>query len=264
MCQWNPDEYERHSSAQKKWGGALIEKLRLSGEEHVLDIGCGDGGLTVLIAARLPRGRVKGIDLSGEMIAYARSHYPPSNYSNCRFACIDVRKMTDMSLFDVAFSNAALHWIPEQDQVLEKVFQALKPHGRLLFQMGGYGNAAEFFDVAYTLMTEPAWKRFFTGFSPPWRFFSDREYRTILEQAGFTPLRVELITVDMVHPDREGLEGWIRTTWLPFLERLPTREKERFIAELTDRYLASHPPDREGRTGVKMVRLEAEARKEAD
>jgi trans-aconitate methyltransferase len=67
----------------------------------------------------------------------------------------------------------------------------------------------------------------------------------------------------MVHADRQGLEGWIRTTWLPFLERLPDSRKEEFITALADRYLASHPPDAEGRTCVKMVRLEAEARKEA-
>ena len=264
MPQWNPDEYEKHSSAQKKWGGTLIEKLHLCGEEQVLDIGCGDGGLTVMIAAHLPRGKVTGIDLSGDMIAHAQSRYPPSEYPHCHFASMDVRTMAYESLFDVAFSNAALHWVPEQDQYLEKVFRALKPGGRLLFQMGGQGNAAEFFAVARTLMAEHPWQKYFTGFSPTWRFLSDTEYIKLLEKAGFRPVRVELIPVDMVHANRQGLEGWIRTTWLPFLDRLPASRKEEFITVLANCYLASHPPDPEGRTCVKMVRLEAEARKWAE
>jgi trans-aconitate methyltransferase len=68
----------------------------------------------------------------------------------------------------------------------------------------------------------------------------------------------------MVHADRQGLEGWIRTTWLPFLELLLGSKKEEFITALADRYLASHPPDAEGRTHVKMARLEAEAHKESE
>ena len=263
MPHWNPDDYEKHSSAQKEWGGALIEKLHLCGEEQVLDIGCGDGGLTVMIAARLPGGTVTGIDLSADMIAHAQSRYPPSEYPNCNFACMDVRKIAYESLFDVAFSNAALHWVPEQDRVLEKVSLALKPGGRLLFQMGGQGTAAGFFAVARTLMAEHPWKQYFSGFSPTWRFLSDTEYIILLEKAGFRPVRVELFPVDMVHANRQGLEGWIRTTWLPFLERLPASMKEEFITGLADRYLASHPPDSEGRTCVKMVRLEAEAGKGA-
>jgi trans-aconitate 2-methyltransferase len=259
---WNPDEYERHSSAQKKWGGELIGKLALSGDERALDIGCGDGALTVLIASRLPRGEVTGIDLSGEMIAHARFSYPASKHPNCHFIAIDAREMVFESEFDLAFSNAALHWVPEQGQLLERVFRALKPGGRILFQMGGYGNAAAFFDTVRDITAEYSWKPFFEGFTPPWRFCSDREYSLLLESAGFVPFRVELIPVDMVHTNRQELEGWVRTTWIPVLERLPACKQEEFIGEVVVRYLAFHPPDREGRTHVKMVRLEVEAQKE--
>jgi Trans-aconitate methyltransferase len=84
MHEWNPDDYEKHSSARKTWGGALIAKLMLSGDEHVLDIGCGDGALTTEIAAQLPRGSVTGIDQSAEMIAHAQTRYPPPGYPNCK------------------------------------------------------------------------------------------------------------------------------------------------------------------------------------
>jgi trans-aconitate methyltransferase len=259
MHEWNPDEYEKHSSAQKTWGEALIGKLRLSGNEDVLDIGCGDGALTVEIAARLPGGSVTGIDYSAGMISHAKARYPASGYPNCRFACVDAREIPYESEFDIAFSNAALHWVPEQDRVLAGVSRALKPGGRILFQMGGLGNAAEFFAVADLVTAEYPWKSYFAGFFPTWRFFSDREYKELLDVAGFVQVRSELIPVDMIHPDRFGLEGWIRTTWLPFLEKLPNCKKEEFLSELADRYLSLHPPDKAGRTHVQMVRLEVEA-----
>lgn len=262
MYTWNPDEYEHNSTAQKKWGGELIRKLALAGNERVLDIGCGDGALTSVIASLLPSGEVTGIDLSGDMIAHARFRYPASEYPNCHFISIDVREMTFECEFDLAFSNAALHWVPEQGQVLERVFRALKPGGRLLFQMGGYGNAAGILDSVRTITGEYPWKSFFEGFSSPWRFCSDREYTSLLEAAGFVPVRVDLFPVDMVHTTRQELEGWVRTTWIPYLERLPPCKQEEFITELLDRYIAFHPPDREGRTHVKMVRLEAEAMKD--
>ncbi|MBP1929006.1 trans-aconitate methyltransferase [Methanolinea mesophila] len=259
MYTWNPGDYARHSSAQKKWGEDLIGKLSLRGDERVLDIGCGDGALTAMIASLLPRGEVTGIDRSGEMIAHARFRYPVAEYPNCHFIAVDAREMIFESEFDLAFSNAALHWIREQGQLLERLSRALKPGGRLLFQMGGYGNAEDFFVIATTIATEYQWKSFFEGFTPPWRFCSDREYSVLLEAAGFIPLRVDLVPVDMVHADRQGLEGWVRTTWIPFLERLPACKQEEFIGEVVDRYLAFHPTDREGRTHVRMVRLEAEA-----
>jgi trans-aconitate 2-methyltransferase len=256
---WNPDDYEHNSTAQKKWGRELIGKLALAGNERVLDIGCGDGALTATIASLLPSGVVTGIDLSGEMIAHARFRFPASKYPNCHFIAVDVREMTFESEFDLAFSNAALHWVREQGQVLERVFRALKPGGRLLFQRGGYGNGAGLLEAAGATIADYQWKSFFEEFTPPWRFCSDGEYTTLLAGAGFVPMRVDLFPVDMVHANREELAGWVRTTWIPYLECLPACKREEFITETVDRYLAFHPRDLEGRTHVKMVRLEIEA-----
>ena len=77
------------------------------------------------------------------------------------------------------------------------------------------------------------------------------------------PDRLELIPKDMVHKNAAALVGWVRTTWLPYTQRVPEARRESFVEELIESYLAAHPPDSEGRTDVRMVRLEVEGHKAA-
>ena len=81
--------------------------------------------------------------------------------------------------------------------------------------------------------------------------------------AGLNPVRIELIEKDMQHKGRDGFAGWIKTTWLPYLERIPAGLKETFVRELTDAYISEIPPDAKGRLHVRMVRLEVEATRDA-
>ena len=64
---------------------------------------------------------------------------------------------------------------------------------------------------------------------------------------------------DMTHTGRDGLAAWVRTTWLPYTQRLPEDRREAFVADAVERYLDRHPPDAAGQTHVAMVRLEVEA-----
>ncbi|MFH1567579.1 MAG: SAM-dependent methyltransferase, partial [Gemmatimonadota bacterium] len=66
---------------------------------------------------------------------------------------------------------------------------------------------------------------------------------------------------DMVHAGRPQLAGWIRTTWLPYLDRVPDVRRGDFAEALLERYAAAHPADERGAYHVAMVRLEVEARK---
>lgn len=70
---------------------------------------------------------------------------------------------------------------------------------------------------------------------------------------------MELVYKDMTQPGRDGLAAWIRTTWLPFTQRIPEERRESFISQLVDTYLEKHPLDAEGLAHVEMFRLEVEA-----
>ena len=258
---WNAQDYAKNSQNQFQWARELIPKLKLIGNESLLDIGCGDGKITAELAKYLPQGRAVGIDSSKEMIRLAKQAFPNKDYPNLSFKVMDARKLTFKEEFDRVFSNAALHWIVNQNVVLKGVERALKPGGRLLFQMAGKGNAKDVLSIISKLDDEAPWKQFIGGMPFPYRFYDTLEYRAFLKEAGLVAVRVELFEKDMKHMGVEGLAGWVRTTWLPFTERLPEELKLTFVREIVERYVKRHPTDASGVVHVCMMRLEVEATK---
>lgn len=256
---WNADDYARHSSAQQEWAQELIAKLSLQGSEYLLDIGCGDGKITAQIARILPKGKVVGIDQSESMIRHASEQFAPKDYPNLFFMRMDATDIRVDKKFDGAFSNAVLHWIPDQPAVLRGVHACLRPGGKILFQMGGHGNAHDLLELIHEFIKQPGWKDYYKGFTTPWHFYGPEEYEEWLTNSGFSVKRVELIPKDMQHQGKESLKGWLRTTWFPYTDRLPTELRDFFLDQLLDSYITAHPLDNQGNTHVKMVRLEVEA-----
>ena len=119
-------KYEQASSHQKEWGLKLIEELELKGNERVLDLGCGDGTLTVQIAGMLTDGNVVGIDASKGMIDVALAKAK----DNLRFMLADIDDLDFTDEFDIVFSNATLHWVKDHRKLLQNVSHALYPGGR--------------------------------------------------------------------------------------------------------------------------------------
>ena len=261
---WDAEQYARNSSAQFQWALELLRKLALRGDERILDIGCGDGKVTAELARRAPRGEVVGVDNSEDMVRKARAAFPASSNPGLSFLQMDAGELSFKQQFDVAFSNAALHWIKDHDTMLRRVAQSLKPRGRLLFQMGGRGNGEEIFSIAAAVIQNDPWLQYFHGFEFPWRFYGPQEYKLCLAKAGFKVHRIELLPRDMRQKGREGLLGWVWTTWMPYIERLPRSMRETFITQTVDRYLVEHPLTPNGEAVVRMVRLEVEAVKIED
>ena len=200
-----------------------------------------------------------GLDSSADMIRFALECFPAGHYANLSFVQQDAAAIGLEGKFDVAFSSAALHWVADHPAVLRGVRNSLREGGSILFQMGGRGNAAELFGVLQSLLDSPRWSPFFAGFQAPYHFHGTEEYERWLPQGGFRPRRIELIAKVMQHPGREGLKGWLRTTWFPYTDRLPAELREEFLEELVAAYLLVRPLDAAGNTQVRMVRLEVEA-----
>jgi len=261
MYNWNAADYQNNSEAQLNWGRELIAKLGLSGKEHILDIGCGDGKVTAEIAAHVPDGRVAGIDSSRDMIDLACKTFPASDFPNLSFFQMDARELTFSNEFDIIFSNAVLHWVDDHRKVLSGIYKGLKKPGKILLQMGGRGNVAGMMAVMRSITGKAQWQAYFNGFVSPYNFCSTAEYSTWLSETHFEPVRLELIPKDMTQLGREGFMGWIRTTWHPFIHCVPESKQQEFIRQVADLYLTNYPPDLEGLVHIDAVRLEVEALK---
>jgi trans-aconitate 2-methyltransferase len=258
---WNAKDYAVNSQNQLQWAKELIPKLKLQGNESLLDICCGDGKITSDLARCLPNGKAVGIDSSAQMIQLAQAAFPNIKNPNLRFRLMDARRLKFHTEFDIAFSNAALHWILDQKAVLTSVYRSLKQGGRILFQMAGKGNAQAVLEIFNELQLRPQWQRYFGGFKFPYAFLNSIEYRQLLAQSGLEAIRVEVLPRDMKFSNAEGMTGWVRTTWLPFTERVPAEQRDGFVKEIVNRYVAAHPADVDGTIHLAMVRLEVEAKK---
>ena len=173
--------------------------------EHILDLGCGDGALTEKIAAA--GARVVGVDSSPDFVEAAVKRG------------LDVRLMDghDLSFenaFDAVFSNAALHWMTRPDEVAAGIWRALKPGGRFVAEFGGHGNVA----AIVTAMTAVATMRDGDAtLAHPWYFPTPDEYSAVLEGAGFEVERVELIPRPTPLPT--GMRAWLAIFRAPFFEQ---------------------------------------------
>ena len=256
---WDAREYEKHSQGQQKWARELIEKISLKGTENVLDLGCGDGKVTAEISKIVSEGSIIGVDNSAEMIRLASDRHSEAIYQNLSFQKMDAVNLQFNDRFDLIFSNAVLHWVKDQKAVIKGIFKSLKQGGRVILQMGGKGNAAGIVDVFSELQTEKKWNSYFNEFNFPFNFPAENEYKALLLDYGFTLSRIELIPKQMEHSGIEALKGWIRTTWIPYTERVPEEERERFIDIVSNKYIERYSANSKGIINVEMIRLEVEA-----
>jgi trans-aconitate methyltransferase len=287
-AKWNPADYAANSIVQQTWARELIARLKLRGDEHILDVGCGDGKVTAEIARAVPRGFVAGIDASAEMIGFAGKAFPPSKISNLKFQICDARKINAAitgSPFDIIFSNAALHWVDDHQAILRGMAAVLKTGGRLIVSCGGKGNAQDVFVALRPEIRMERWREFFRKIPKPYFFYSPADYEKWLPKFGFKINTLKLAPKDATYAGAEGFAAWLRTTWLPYVQRVPEKvaqasclcvsgakeqltgkmpvplpsPREEFIAAVTERYLAKHPSDAAGQVHVRMVRLEIDA-----
>jgi trans-aconitate methyltransferase len=126
---WNAELYDDKHSFVFQFGENVLDLLEVKPGERILDIGCGTGYLTQQIQNQ--GAEVMGTDFSPEMIAQAKANYP-----DVSFAVADASNFSVEEPFDAVFSNAALHWIHNQDGLMKSVYNALKPGGRFVAEMG--------------------------------------------------------------------------------------------------------------------------------
>ena len=211
--QWDAGDYARVGGFVPALGEAALDLLDPEPGEHILDIGCGDGSLTVRIKER--GADVIGIDNSLSMIGAARARG------------IDARLMDAADLkfseaFDAAFSNATLHWVLAKHRAARAIWFALKFGGRFAGEMGGTGNLASLREALDDVLV-------LRGYGPP--SFAANWYPTVEEfvevynGAGFKDIDARLIERPIVL--EHGVAAWVTTFRAGWLDRAGVPAEER-------------------------------------
>ena len=127
---WDPDAYARNARFVSDLGAPVVELLAPRAGERILDLGCGDGALTLKLVAL--GCDVVGVDASAPQVEAARRLGLDARVADGERLAFDAE-------FDAVFSNAAIHWMKPPDDVIAGVWRALKPGGRFVGEFGGHG-----------------------------------------------------------------------------------------------------------------------------
>jgi trans-aconitate 2-methyltransferase len=181
------------------------------------------------LVARLPRGRVIGVDGSPKMVAKARERLGDrAEVFHADLAELDLREQVD-----VIFSNAVFHWIPDHDRLFARLHAALRPGGRLVAQCGGEGNVGSAVAAIREVAGREPYAEHFKGFGGLWNFASDVDTAGRLEDAGFESVKCWL-QPKAVRPD-DPFEYMRAVTLGPHLARLPADLHKQFVEAIIAR-----------------------------
>jgi trans-aconitate 2-methyltransferase len=222
---WDGQSYDRISGPMEALGREVLERLRLRGDETVLDAGCGSGRITQALIERLPEGHVIAVDASQSMVDAARERLTGADVR-----VVDLLELELEAPVDAILSTATFHWIADHERLFARLRNALRPGGRLVAQCGGQGNIDKLRAKANEVRAREPFARHFRDWRAPWNYAAPEQTRERLLGAGFTEADCWLAPAPK-QPD-EPREFLATIVLGPHVQRLPGELRERYIDEV--------------------------------
>lgn len=254
---WNPEQYLKFSQPRLRPALDLLARIDAGQPRRVVDLGCGTGNVTRLLEQRWPQAEVTGVDDSAEMLAQAAAHARTIQWEQQ-----SISRWKPAQPVDVIFSNAALHWLPDHEQLLPTLLEQLAPGGVLAIQM-----PRNFSAPSHTLIAESAsmgaWKSKLEPLLGPSPVAAPEVYYALL-----APLvkDIDIWETEYLHVlhGEDPVKEWVKGTWLKqFLDRLDPSERPDFEADYASRLRTAYPPQADGSTLFPFRRLFMVLRKAA-
>lgn len=252
MPTWNSTQYLKFATERTQPSIDLTARVALDAPTRIIDLGCGPGNSTAVVARRFPAAAITGLDNSTAMLATARQDFPQWTWLESGIA---EWAETNSAKFDLIFSNAALHWVPGHAALIPRLFAAVAPGGALAFQMP-HSLADPHQRCMRELPSSPKWRVHFPVPPAAWQ----------VEKAGFyydalapqaAHLDLWFTEYQLVFDGPEKIVDWHRgAALLPFLKVLPDDATR---AEFVRDYLAAitphYPPQADGKVLLSFRRL---------
>jgi trans-aconitate 2-methyltransferase len=245
MPTWNASQYLKFAAERTQPARDLVARIALDRPALVMDLGCGPGNSTALLAERWPGAEVSGLDSSTAMIAQAGRDHPKQ-----RWTLGDIAEWAGAAgdPFDLIFSNAAMQWVGDHESVYPALFRRVAPGGALAVQVPMNLDAPAQIEMR-ELASTPAWASLLpSGGVHGWYVHDPAFYYDLL---AISAARIDLWVTEYIHvmDGAAGIVEWYKGTGLrPFLDALPDdAERENFLADYTDRIAEAYPAQPDGR-----------------
>jgi trans-aconitate 2-methyltransferase len=250
MADWSAAQYLKFADERTRPSRDLLAAVPLAEARHVVDIGCGPGNSTELLAERFAGADVKGVDSSPAMLEAARRRLPGRVFEQA-----DARAWSPAAGTDLLFANAVFQWLPDHPAILVRLLGELKPGAVLAVQMPD--NLAE---PSHRAMREIA-------ASGPWR---DRLQAAIGHReplpspAAYYDLLAPLSArVEVWHTlynhalaDPAAIVEWVKGTGLrPFVDPLDEADRKAYLDAYLARIAADYPPRVDGKVLLRFPRI---------
>jgi trans-aconitate 2-methyltransferase len=238
MPSWDASQYLQFADQRTRPCCELVERVEISSPSRVIDLGCGPGNSTAVVAERWPTADITGLDNSSEMIEAARRDSPDRRWIVGHIAQWARDNFTP---FDVIISNAAMQWVDDHPAVFPLLMRQVAPGGALAVQMPGNYDAPAHTAMRH-LAAMPKWHDRFPAGVREWHVEDLPFYYDLLApHAG----RLDLWETEYYHvmPAVEAIVEWYKGTGLrPFLDALSTdADRAAFTAEYVEKIRETYP-----------------------
>ncbi len=217
MSAWDPTQYERFKKERSQPFFDLAALVEQRPAMRVVDLGCGTGELTRALHDSLAAESTLGLDTSDSMLAKSAAH----TTRGLRFERRDIHSFQEASQYDLVFSNAALHWIPDHKSLFARLARALRPGGQLAVQMPANQEHPSQ-SLARALARESPYREALADANTRASLYSLSEYARLLFDLGFIRQTVRLQIYAHVLPSKDEVFEWVKgSTLTEFEEQLP-------------------------------------------
>lgn len=223
------DHYRKHSSAQFRLAEEALLLHQFCDDEQILDIGCGDGRLTLKLAEKAPRGSVDGIDPSPSMVALAKHSLLTETVSNVNFAIDSAENFRTEKKYDLITAFSSLHWVRGQESALQNMVGALKPNGKILILT--YPQESPYQRILEEIIYSEKWRPYADS-SACRHWVSSERYAEVISALNLKKHHLKTSREVIFYRDEEHFTNQVKG-WLPCLIDLPKHLQKEFLADLT-------------------------------
>ena len=250
MPTWDSQQYLRFFTERTQPAIDLATRIAIESPREVIDLGCGPGNSTAVLANRWPRAKLTGLDQSLAMVTAARASYPTIDFS-----VGDIATWTASRPLDVVFSNAALQWLNDHAHTFPRLLDQVAKGGAFAFQVPA-NLAAPGHQLLRDLGGSTKWQRQLTKSVREWQVESPEFYYDALAAHAS---RLDIWVTEYIHvlPGPNAIVDWYRGTGArPWLDALPDdATREDFLADYAKEITRAFPAQSDGNVLFPFRRL---------